>query len=79
MIKLLVNHSDLLKGLNCVATALPTRSSLPYLTNVLLETDGETLRLSATDLDTTVITTTKVSTINFVFICFTSFLFFCSN
>jgi len=56
MIKLLVNHSDLLKGLNCVATALPTRSSLPYLTNVLLETEGETLKLSATDLDTTVIT-----------------------
>jgi DNA polymerase III subunit beta len=61
MIKLLVNHSDLLKGLNCVATALPTRSSLPYLTNVLLETEGETLRLSATDLDTTVITTIPAS------------------
>ena len=56
MIKLLVNHSDFLKGLNCVATALPSRSSLPYLTNVLLETEGDTLRLSATDLDTTVIT-----------------------
>ncbi len=61
MIKLLVNHSDLLKGLNCVATALPTRSSLPYLTNVLLETEGETLRLSATDLDTTVITSIPAS------------------
>ncbi|NOQ21233.1 MAG: DNA polymerase III subunit beta [Candidatus Aegiribacteria sp.] len=61
MIKLLVNHSDLLKGLNCVATALPTRSSLPYLTNVLLETEGETLRLSATDLDTTVVTTISAS------------------
>jgi len=61
MIKLLVNHSDLLKGLNCVATALPTRSSLPYLTNVLLETEGETLKLSATDLDTTVITTIPAS------------------
>lgn len=61
MIKLLVNHSDLLKGLNCVATALPSRSSLPYLTNVLLETEGDTLRLSATDLDTTVITTIPAS------------------
>ena len=61
MIKLLVNHSDFLKGLNCVATALPTRSSLPYLTNVLLETEGETLKLSATDLDTTVITTIPAS------------------
>ncbi len=61
MIKLLVNHSDLLKGLNCVATALPSRSSLPYLTNVLLETEGDTLRLSATDLDTTVITSIPAS------------------
>lgn len=61
MIKLLVNHSDLLRGLNSVATALPSRSSLPYLTNVLLETEGDTLRLSATDLDTTVITTIPAS------------------
>lgn len=61
MIKLLVNHSDLLKGLNCVATALPARSSLPYLTNVLLETEGDRLKLSATDLDTTVITTIPAS------------------
>lgn len=57
MIKLLVDHSDFLKGLNSVATALPSRSSLPYLTNVLLETEGNSLKLSATDLDTTVITT----------------------
>jgi len=61
MIKLLVNHSDLLKGLNSVATALPSRSSLPYLTNVLLETEGDTLRMSATDLDTTVITSIPAS------------------
>ncbi len=61
MIKLLVNHSDLLKGLNSVATALPARSSLPYLTNVLLETEGDRLKLSATDLDTTVITTIPAS------------------
>ncbi len=56
MIKFLVDHSDLLKGLNRVASALPTRSSLPYLTNVLLETDGDSLELAATDLDTTVVT-----------------------
>lgn len=61
MIKFLVNHSDLLKGLNSVATALPARSSLPYLTNVLLETEGDKLKLSATDLDTTVITTIPAS------------------
>ncbi len=61
MIKLLVSQSDLLKGLNSVATALPARSSLPYLTNVLLETKGDRLMLAATDLDTTVITTIPAS------------------
>jgi DNA polymerase-3 subunit beta len=61
MIKLLVSQSDLLKGLNSVATALPARSSLPYLTNILLETEGDKLRLSATDLDTTVITAIPAS------------------
>ncbi len=61
MIKLLVNQSDLLKGLNSVATALPARSSLPYLTNVLIETTGDRLKLAATDLDTTVITTIPAS------------------
>lgn len=61
MIKLLVSQSDLLHGLNSVATALPARSSLPYLTNVLLETEGDKLRLAATDLDTTVITTIPAS------------------
>jgi DNA polymerase III subunit beta len=61
MIKLLVSQSDLLKGLNSVATALPARSSLPYLTNILLETEGDRLRLAATDLDTTVITAIPAS------------------
>lgn len=61
MIKLLVSQSDLLRGLNSVATALPARSSLPYLTNVLLETEGDRLKLAATDLDTTVITTIPAS------------------
>jgi len=61
MIKLLVSQSDLLRGLNSVSTALPARSSLPYLTNVLLETEGDRLRLAATDLDTTVITAIPAS------------------
>jgi len=56
MIKLLVSHSDFLKGLNTVATALPPRTSLPSLTNILLESNGDHLDLAATDLDTTVTT-----------------------
>ncbi len=56
MVKLLVDHKTLLNGLNTVASALPPKTSLPSLSNILLETDGDQLRLAATDLDTTVIT-----------------------
>ncbi|MFA6619429.1 MAG: DNA polymerase III subunit beta [Candidatus Neomarinimicrobiota bacterium] len=56
MVNLLVDHKTLLLGLNTVASALPPKTSLPSLSNILLETEGEKLRLAATDLDTTVIT-----------------------
>ena len=61
MIKLLVSHEDFLRGLNTVATALPPRTSLPSLTNILLESNGEQLNLAATDLDTTVTTSVPVT------------------
>lgn len=42
-------------GLAAVVAALPARLTLPVLQNVLLESDGEDhLRMTATDLDTTV-------------------------
>ncbi len=56
MLKFLVDHKTLLNGLNTVASALPPKTSLPSLSNILLETQGDQLRLAATDLDTTVIT-----------------------
>lgn len=56
MVKLLVSYADLLKGLSIVANALPPKTSLPSLTNILLETEADRLRLAATDLDTSVIT-----------------------
>lgn len=55
MLNLLVDHKTLLMGLNTVASALPPKTSLPSLSNILLETEGEKLRLAATDLDTTVV------------------------
>lgn len=61
MIQFLVSKTDLINGLNSVASALPIRSSLPYLTNVLLETQKDRLLLAATDLDTTITTTIPVS------------------
>ncbi len=56
MLKLLVDHKTFLDGLNTVSSALPPKTSLPSLSNILLETEGDLLRLAATDLDTTVIT-----------------------
>ncbi|MCK5786015.1 MAG: DNA polymerase III subunit beta [Candidatus Sabulitectum sp.] len=56
MVKLLVDHKTLLNGLNAVASALPPKTSLPSLSNILMETTGDQLKLAATDLDTTVIT-----------------------
>jgi DNA polymerase-3 subunit beta len=56
MVKLLVDQKTFLEGLNTVASALPPKTSLPSLSNILLEAEGDKLRLAATDLDTTVIT-----------------------
>ncbi len=56
MVKFLIDHRTFLDGLNTVASALPPKTSLPSLSNILLETDGDKLRLAATDLDTTIVT-----------------------
>ncbi len=56
MIKLLVSQAELLKGLNTVAAAVPPRTNLPALTNILLEAGRDQLSLAATDLDTTITT-----------------------
>ncbi len=56
MIKLLVSQAELLKGLNTVAAAVPPRTNLPALTNILVEAGRDQLNLAATDLDTTITT-----------------------
>ena len=43
--------TDLLKALQTVSGAVPTKSTLPILECILFEADGNTLRLSATDLE----------------------------
>ncbi|HQE56285.1 MAG TPA: DNA polymerase III subunit beta [Candidatus Fermentibacter daniensis] len=62
MIKLLVSQAELLKGLNAVAAAVPPRTNLPALTNILVEAGHDQLKLAATDLDTT-ITTSVAATV----------------
>ena len=44
-------QENLAKGLNIVSRAVSTRSTLPVLANILLETDNGRLKLSATNLE----------------------------
>jgi len=46
-----VDRDAFLKGLQMVHNIVEPRQTLPILANVLLESEGETLRLTATDLE----------------------------
>ena len=46
-----LNRDAFLKGLQMVQNIVEPRQTLPILANVLLETDGDTFRLTATDLE----------------------------
>ncbi len=49
--KISCKQQDLAKGLSTVGHAVSTRSTLPILANILIATDGERIRLSATNLE----------------------------
>ncbi|HEX8431214.1 MAG TPA: DNA polymerase III subunit beta [Longimicrobium sp.] len=50
-----ITRENLQQGLGSVAGSIPTRTTLPVLSNILLEADGEGfVRMSGTDLDTAV-------------------------
>ncbi len=55
--KLTITREQLQEGLTAVAAAVPTKTTLPVLSNVLVETTKQGLRLSGTDLDIAVSTT----------------------
>lgn len=55
--KLTITREQLQEGLAAVAAAVPTKTTLPVLSNVLVETTKQGLRLSGTDLDIAVSTT----------------------
>jgi DNA polymerase-3 subunit beta len=46
-----LNRDQFLKGLQMVQNIVEPRQTLPILANVLLETEGDTVRLTATDLE----------------------------
>jgi DNA polymerase III subunit beta len=49
--KITCKQQDLAKGLSVVGHAVSTRTTLPILSHILLATEGDQLRLSATNLD----------------------------
>jgi DNA polymerase-3 subunit beta len=52
--KVSITREKLQEGLAAVSGSIPTRTTLPVLSNILLETESDGLRLSGTDLDTSV-------------------------
>src|SRR5690606_25121253 len=49
--KFTITRDNLLQGLAAVGASIPTRTTLPVLSNILLEADEEGVQLSGTDLD----------------------------
>jgi DNA polymerase III subunit beta len=54
--KLTITRDQLQEGLVAVAASVPTKTTLPVLSNILLEANRDGLRLSGTDLDIAVST-----------------------
>src|SRR5438128_2254377 len=55
--KFTITREQLQEGLSAVAAAIPAKTTLPVLANVLVEVTKQGLRLSGTDLDIAVSTT----------------------
>ena len=55
--KFTITREQLQEGLAAVAAAIPAKTTLPVLANVLVEASKQGLRLSGTDLDIAVSTT----------------------
>src|SRR5690349_20763614 len=55
--KFTITREQLLEGVSAVAAAIPAKTTLPVLANVLVEATKQGLRLSGTDLDIAVSTT----------------------
>jgi DNA polymerase-3 subunit beta len=49
-----ITRENLMQGLGAVAGSIPTRTTLPVLSNILIEAEDGAVRMSGTDLDTSV-------------------------
>ncbi len=59
--KFTITREQLQEGLVAVAASVPAKTTLPVLSNILVEASGDGLRLSGTDLDIGVSTTVPAS------------------
>src|ERR671918_369020 len=59
--KLTITREQLQEGLVAAAAAVPAKTTLPILANILLEATKDGIRLSGTDLDIAVSTTVPAS------------------
>jgi DNA polymerase III subunit beta len=59
--KLTITREQLQEGLVAVAASIPAKTTLPILSNILLEATKDGIRLSGTDLDIAVSTTVSAS------------------
>ena len=59
--KLTITREQLQEGLVAVAASVPAKTTLPILSNILLEATKNGIRLSGTDLDISVSTTVSAS------------------
>lgn len=49
--KFTITRQNLHQGLNAVSASIPSKTTLPVLSNILFEVDGDTVQMSGTDLD----------------------------
>ena len=60
--KFIVSSTDLLSHLQAISRVINNKNSLPILDNFLLQLEGKTLTMTASDIETTLITSMEVET-----------------
>ena len=58
--KFIVSSNTLLKNVNLIGGVINSNNTLPILDNFLFELDGNQLRITGSDLETTISTTLEV-------------------
>ncbi|HEY5589397.1 MAG TPA: DNA polymerase III subunit beta [Paludibacter sp.] len=61
--KFIVSSTDLLSHLQAISRVINSKNSLPILDNFLLSLEGNTLTMTASDIETTLITSMEVETV----------------